>query len=203
MHFHNKFKDYLHICSYGLIAGVLARLTDFLPTSNLWYIQSISTLHGFWIICMAVLIWRSVSHLTAGINVLLFCLFATTAYFGSAYLLALIHSNFQYGDFQTKTFLNYVMISVACGIAAFVLYAWSHGNWYSAVVLAIPIGLLTAETITVLMMLNKNQTHLFQVLLNAGFCLYLGLQFRKLTKFKELYTVSVIAITGLLYHFLF
>lgn len=203
MRFHNKIRNYLQVCSFGLIAGILARFTDFLPYDSLWNIHSIIALYGLWIICAAVFIWRSTSHLAAGLNVLLFFLLANAAYFGSEFLLGLLFPQLGYGGFQTKQFLYYVVASLICGVAAFILYSWNHGNWYGAIALAIPIGLLAAETITVLNLLHKNHTHLLPVLLDAGFCLYLGLQFRKLTKYKELYTVSVIAITYFAYKFLY
>ena len=203
MRFHNKIRDYLRVCSFGLFAGILARATDFVPYDSLWNIHTFTALYGVWIICAAILIWRSTSHLASGLNVLLFFLFTTVAYFGSEFLIGIFFPQLGYSGFETKAFIHYAITSAVCGVAAFILYSWSHGNWYSAIALAIPIGLLTAETIIVLKQLQNNHTNLFQVILNAGFCLYLGIQFRKQTKFKELYTVSVIAITGLVYKFVF
>lgn len=203
MRFHNKIRDYLRVCSFGLIAGIFTRLTDFIPYDSLWNIHTITTLYGVWIICAAVMIWRSTSHLAAGLNVLLFFLLTTAVYFGSEFLMGILFPQLGYNGFQTQQFLYYAIASVVCGIIAFILYSWSHKNWYSAIALAIPIGLLAAETIIVLKHLHNNHTDLFQVILNAGFCLFLGIQFRKQTKFKELYTVSVIVITGLVYRYVF
>ena len=203
MRFHNNVKNYLQVISFGLTAGILARGMDFMPNTGLWNVSSIVTMYGLWIILAAVFIWRSTSHLAAGLNVLFLYLFTALAYFGSAFLLGIFLPRLGYGGFAARQFLYYAAVSVGCGILALILYSWCHGNWYGAIMLAVPIGLLAAETAIVLKLLHAQQTHLLQLLLNAGFCLYLGLQFRKLTKFKELYTVSVILFFGLSYQFLF
>lgn len=203
MRFHNKVKDYLKVCSFGLVAGVFSRFVNFFPSGNLWTVSSLVTFYGLWIICASVLIWRSTSHLSAGFNVLLFFLVTDTVYHATTFLLGIIAPSFGFNGFHVQQFLYYAIASIVCGVIAFVLYSWSHSNWYSAIALAIPIGLLAAETMTVLQLLQNYQTHLLQLLLNAGFCLYLGLQFRKLTKYKELYTVSIILILGLSYQYLF
>lgn len=203
MRFHNNIKCYLQVISSGLTAGILALALDFLPGNGLWSISSLASMYGLWIICACVFLWRSSSHLAAGLNVLFFYLFTALAFFGSIFLLGVFIPRLGYGGFATKQFLHYAAVSLGCGILSFILYSWSHNNWYGAIMLAVPIGLLAAETIIVLKLLHTYQTHLLQLLLNAGFCLYLGLQFRKLTKFKELFTVSVIFIAGLSYQFLF
>jgi len=203
MRFRNKIRDYLQVCSLGLFAGIVARVLDFVPYDSLWNIHTVTSLYGVWIICAAVFIWRSTSHLVAGLNVLLFFLLTDTAYFGSEFLLGVFFPKLGYSGFETKLFLYYAVVSVVCGVAAFILYSWNHGNWYSAIALAVPIGFLAGETIIVLRQLHNSHTNLLQVLLNAGFCLFLGIQFRKQTKFKELYTVSVIIITGLVYQFIY
>lgn len=203
MRFHNKAKDYLKVCSFGLIVGLLARFLDFVPSVNLWSVSSLGNFYGLGIICAAVFIWRSTSHLASGLNVFLFFLITNAVYFASAFVLGFLIPNHGYDGFDTQQFLHYAISSIFCGIAAFILYSWSHSNWYSAIALAVPIGLIAAETMIVWKLLQNYQTHLLQLLLNVGFCLYLGLQFRKLTKYKELYTVSVIVISGLSYQYIF
>lgn len=203
MRFHNKLRDYAQVCSFGLFAGILARLTDFLPMDTLWSFPTIATMYGFWVVTVIVLVWRSTSHLTAGLNALLYLLFASVAFYGLQYLLGRFFPQFGISGFPVRMFLYRCVVSVVCGVAAMILYFWNHKAWYAAILLAVPIGILAAEAIHVLIQLQQYQTHLFQLLFNTGFCLYLGIQFRKMTKFKELYTVSVIAVTALCHYFLF
>lgn len=203
MRFHNKLKDYAQVCSFGLLAGILARLTDFLSMESLWSFPTIATMYGFWVVTVVILIWRSASHLTAGLNTFLYLLFSTIAFYGLQYLLGKFFPQFGISGFPVRTFLYRCVASLICGMAAMILYFWNHKAWYAAILLALPIGLLAAESINVLVQLHQYHTHLFQLLFNAGFCLYLGIQFRKMTKVKELYTVSVIAVTALSNYFLF
>ena len=203
MRFHNKFKDYATICSFGIFAGVVARLTDFLSMNTLWSFPTIATLYGFWIITVILIIWRSTSHLTAGINTFFYLLCATVAFFGLQYILGKFVPHYPIKAFPFRRFLYYCVGSLICGLIGAILYFWNHKGWYAAILLAAPLGVLTAESIHDLILLQRYHTHLFQLIFNAGFCLYLGIQFRKMTKFKELYTVSVIAVTALCYYFLF
>ncbi len=203
MRLNNRLNDYIKVSSFGLAAGIIARLTDCLSMDSLWSFPTIATLFGFWIITVTIIIWRSTSHLTAGLNSFLYLFFTTVAFYGLQFILGLFLPKFDIGGFPTRVFLSYVIVSAICGIAGAILYFWNHKAWYSAILMAAPLGVLTSETISVLILLQRNQTHLFQVILNAGFAIYLGVQFRKQTKFKELYTVSIIMITALTYYYLY
>lgn len=203
MRFHNKFKDYAKVCSFGLLAGTLARLTDLLPIGTLWSFSTIATLFGVWIVTVTLLIWRSTSHLTAGLNTFFYLLFTTVAFYGLQYILGIFLPQFDVGFFPMRLFLYSCVAALICGFVALIFYFWNHKTWYAALLLALPIGALAAESVSVLLLLQQYHTHLFQLLFDAGFCLYLGIQFRKTTKFKELYTVSVIAFAAVTYYFLF
>ncbi len=203
MRFHNRFKDYATVSFLGLFAGIIARLTDFCSMDTLWSFPTIATLFGFWIVTVTLIIWRSTSHLTAGLNTFLYLLCMTVAYYGLQYLFGLFLPGFALEEFPLHLFIAYCAASAVCGLLAVILYFWNRKSWYAAILLAAPIGVLAAETLSVLVLLQRHQTHLFQLIFNAGFCLYIGLQFRKSTRYKELYTVSVIAFASACYYFLY
>jgi len=203
MRFHNKFRDYAKICSFGMLAGALSLMTTFLPAGTLWSFSTITTLYGFWIVTSVLLIWRSTSHLTAGLNVFLYLVFTTIAFYGLKYILGFFLPQSENSSFQFQPLLHFAVSAFVCGIAALILYLWNHKSWYGSILLAAPIGLLAAESLYTLFLLQQHQTHLFQMLFNAGFCLYLGIQFRKMAKSKEIYSVSVIGFAALSYYFIY
>ena len=45
----NSLKSYALLFMLGILAGVVCRLSDFLPYESLWSFSSIATLLGFWI----------------------------------------------------------------------------------------------------------------------------------------------------------
>lgn len=197
MRFHNRFKDYLRVSSIGILIGVLAQLICHQSFDNLWSLPSLATMYGFWVVAACFLIWRSSSHIAAGLHVLFFLFFTTLSYYGIPFLMGFVFPYFYGTIFPVSTFLYNCLSIFICGIAAIVLYCWNHHKWYNAILLALPIGLLTAESLHVLSLLHTQQTHLLQLLFNAGFGMYFGLQFRKMAHNKEIYTVTVIAVTWL------
>lgn len=52
----NNTKTYCVLFLIGIIAGILCRLTDFLPyEESLWSLPSMATLFGFWIASIGII----------------------------------------------------------------------------------------------------------------------------------------------------
>jgi len=50
-----RIQSYNVLFFFGLLAGILCRLTDFFPYESLWSLPSIATLFGFWIASVSLI----------------------------------------------------------------------------------------------------------------------------------------------------
>ena len=112
--------------SAGILAGIVCRLTDFLPyEESLWSLPSMATLFGFWIASVVVITDISSSNKGAFLNVFLYMFGMTVSFYGLKYILGLYMPMFSNcGEFQTELFVIYSVLSVFCGAGGYILYFW-------------------------------------------------------------------------------
>lgn len=203
---HNKeiqvhFKSYLLYVWFGLVAGIITRLSDFFPNDDLWSFSSIATLFGFWMLTVTLIIYYSSSNKNAAINVLLYLLGMNFSFYFLKYLLGFLFPMFYNGGFQWNLFVLYNVFALVCSAISYVLYFWNKGNKMSNFLYALPVSGLAAETIGVSIYLYNNHTFLFQVIFDSISLIILGYWFYKKANKKLIYLATIV-VTTLIGYFL-
>ncbi len=195
-------KSYIKIFFIGILIGCICRLLDYFPADTLWSFSSIQTLLGFWIITNTVIVLLSSSNVCAGISSFLYMFGMTLSFYGLQAILGLFIPMFS-GGFRTSLFVMYTVLSIPCGIAAFILYYWNKDNVFNSVLYSLPIGALAAETIAISVYLSKYHTFLLQLLMNSVGIIVFGILFFRRAKSKAIFAVSLILSTLLFYFVLY
>lgn len=185
----------------GILAGVICRLADFFPADTLWSFSSIQTLFGFWIITNTIIVLVSTSNICAGISSFLYMFGMTLSFYGLQTILGMFIPLFS-GEFRFTLFVTYTLLSIPCGIAAFILYYWNKEHSFNSILYSLPIGALIAEIIAVSIYFLEYHTFLFQLLMDIIGAIIFLFMFYKKAKSKGIYLLSVI-ISSLVFYFVF
>ncbi|MFT8321903.1 MAG: hypothetical protein ABF649_13440 [Bacillus sp. (in: firmicutes)] len=204
---HNKgiqvhFKSYLLYVGFGLVGGIITRLSDFSPNDDLWSFSSIATLFGFWMLTVTLIIYYSSSNKNAAINVLLYLFGMNFSFYFLKYLFGLFVPMFYNEGIQWNLFILYNVFALVCSAISYVLYFWNKENKMSNFLYALPVSGLAAETIGVIIYLYNNHTFLFQVIFDSISLIIVGYWFYKKVNNKLIYLVTIIVVT-LIGYFLF
>ncbi len=183
----------------GLLAGVATRLTDFCDGGSLWGFHAVATLFGFWIISVTAIVLLSASNLCAAISTFLYLFGMTTSFYALRYFLDAQVFRYEDAAFPSGLFFLYAALSLACGAGAFILYAWEKKSRWGAVLYALPVGALLAESLGVAAYLAGHGTYLSQLLLDLAGALYFGLLFYRRTAYRPLYLAAVCAVAVIVY----
>lgn len=197
----NNIKTYCVLFLIGIIAGILCRLTDFLPyEESLWSLPSMATLFGFWIASVGIITCLSSSNKSAFINSFLYMFGMTISFYGLKYILGFYISRFSNeGQFQTDLFIVYSMLSVICGIDSFVLYFWNRQNIFNSFLYALPTSGMLAEATACLIVLRNNHMLLAQTIFDIVFGLLFGIGFYRKAYNKMFYIGTVITVAVLVF----
>lgn len=193
-------KSYLLLFLFGVLAGVVCRISDLFPYEDLWSLSSIATLFGFWIASVGLITCFSSSNKGAFINSFLYMFGMTISFYGLKYILGFFIPRFSNdGRFQMDLFIVYSLLSVACGVGSFVLYNWNKENKVSSILYALPASGMLAEAIGCLFVLVNQHMLLAQTLFDFFFALLFGAALFKKAKNKMLYLISMIVVTALVF----
>ncbi|MDY3618425.1 hypothetical protein [Agathobaculum sp.] len=195
----NNAQPYLWMVIFGLLAGILTRLTDFLPADSIWGFQSIATLFGFWMVTVTLVICSSSSNGNAAARVFVYLFCMNIGFYGLKYLYRFFAPNRADEGFQTNLFLLYTLLALACAAISFVLYFWNRDSALNSVLYALPVGGLAAETIGMAVFFFANRTYLFQLLFDLAGGVAFGLLFFRKAKSKPLYAATAAAVAALGY----
>lgn len=189
-------KAYFVLFLTVMIAGILCRLTDFLPyEESLWSLPSIATLFGFWIASVGIITCLSSSNKSAFINSFLYMFGMTTSFYGLKYILGFYIPRFSNeGQFQTDLFIVYSILSVACGIGSFVLYFWNRQNVFNSFLYALPASGMLAEAVACLIVLCNSRMLLAQTIFDIVFGLLFGIGLYRKAYNKLFYIGTVITV---------
>ncbi len=197
----HSLKSYIKIFLVGILIGCICRLADYFPADTLWSFSSIQTLVGFWIITNTIIVLLSTSNICAGISSFLYMFGMTLSFYGLQAILGMFIPLF-WGGFRRSLFVMYTILSVPCGIAAFILYYWNRDNIFNSVLYSFPVGALASEAIAIFIYFLKYHTFLFQLLMDIAGVIIFFLIFFKKVKSKGLYIFSSI-ISSLVFYFIF
>lgn len=198
-------KAYFVLFLIGMIAGILCRLTDFLPyEESLWSLPSIATLFGFWIASVGIITCLSSSNKSAFINSFLYMFGMTISFYGLKYILGFYISRFSNeGQFQTDLFIVYSILSVACGIGSFVLYFWNRQNVFNSFLYALPASGMLAEAVACLIVLYNGRMLLAQTIFDIVFGLLFGIGLYRKAYNKLVYIGTVITVAVSVFLFVY
>lgn len=194
-------KSYFILFLIGMTAGILCRLTDFLPyEQSLWSLPSIATLFGFWIASVGIITCLSSSNKGAFINSFLYMFGMTFSFYGLKYILGFYIPRFSNeGQFQMDLFIVYSILSVACGIGSFVLYYWNRHNVFNSFLYALPVSGLLAEAAACLIVLCNSHMLLAQTIFDIAFGLLFGIRLYKKAYHKIFYLGTIIIVAVLVF----
>lgn len=194
-------KTYFALFLTGMGAGILCRLTDFLPyEESLWSLPSIATLFGFWIASVGIITCLSSSNKGAFINSFLYMFGMTLCFYGLKYILGFYIPRFSNeGQFQTDLFIAYSILSVVCGIGSFVLYFWNRKNVFNSFLYALPASGMLAEAVACLIVLCNSHMLLAQTIFDIAFGLLFGILMYKKAYNKMLYIGTMIIVALLVF----
>lgn len=201
----NKFlkhsvRSYIKIFLIGIFIGCICRLADYFPADTLWSLSSIQTLLGFWMITNTLIVLLSTSNICAGISSFLYMFGMSLSFYGLQAVLGLFIPLFS-GGFRLSLFVLFAVLSVPCGLAAFVLYYWNKDTVFNSVLYALPVGFLAAEIIGISIYLSKYHTFLFQLIMDSIGLVLFGILFFKRAKSKIIYVISFV-ISALIFYFI-
>lgn len=188
-------KSYILFVGIGLAAGIITRLSDFLPNDDLWSFSSIATLFGFWMLTVTLIIYFSSSNTNAAINVLLYLFGMNFSFYFLKYVLGIFIPRFDNEGFQWNLFILYSVFALVCSIISYVLFFWNKENRLSNFLYALPVSGLAAETIGVSLYLYHNHTFLFQFIFDSLSLIVLGCWFYQKANNKLIYIATIVAAT--------
>ena len=197
----HNLKSYSIIFIIGILVGCVCRLLDYFPADTLWSFSSIQTLLGFWIITNTIIVLFSSSNICAGISSFLYMFGMTLSFYGLQAILGMFIPLF-WGGFRLSLFVMFTILSIPCGIAAFILYYWNKDNTFNSILYSLPVGALLAETIATTIYLLQYNKFLFQILMDAIGVIILGYLFFGKAKSKKTYIIFV-GISALIFYFIF
>ncbi|MFC7371966.1 hypothetical protein ACFQPF_09765 [Fictibacillus iocasae] len=197
------FKSYFHYVGWGLVAGILTRLTDFFPNDDIWSFSSIATLFGFWIVTVTLITYYSSSNQQAAVNVLVYLFAMNISFYMLKYALGFFVLMFNNDGFQWSLFILYSIVAVVCSAISYVLYFWNKENKWSNVLYALPISGLAAETIGVGIYLYNNHTFLFQFMFNFLSFMLLFRWFYQKANHKLIYLAAITVTTLIVYSLIY
>lgn len=197
----HSIKSYLSIFLVGIVIGCLTRLLDYCPADTLWSFSSPQTLLGFWIITNTVIVLLSTSNICAGISSFLYMFGMTLSFYGLKAILEMFTPGFS-EPFCTSLFVQFTLLSIPCGIAAFILYYWNKDYFTNSVLYALPIGALIAEIIAIIIYFLEHHTFLFQLLMDIGGAIAFLFIFYKKAKSKMIFIIATV-LSSLAFFFIF
>ena len=192
-------KSYIKIFFVGILVGCICRLADYFPADTLWSFSSIQTLLGFWIITNTTIVLLSTSNICAGISSFLYMFGMTLSFYALQAILGMFIPMFS-GGFRFGLFILFTVWSIACAIAAFILYYWNREHIFSSVLYSLPVGALFAETIAVFIYFLEHQTFLFQLLMDIIGAVVFTIIFFKKVNYRKMYIVGIVLSTLVFYY---
>ena len=183
---------------FGILAGILCRLSDFFPYESLWSFPSIATLFGFWIASVGIITCCSASNRGAFLHTFLYMFGMTLSFYGLKSILGVFLAQFS-GEFPTRLFLAYSAISLICGIGSGILYFWNKKTTFGSVLCALPAAGMLAEAIGCLIVLLTRRMLLGQTLFDFAFAAVFGILLYRKANYKVLYFVTLTITAALVF----
>ena len=195
-------RSYSVLFSFGILVGVLCRLTDFFPYESLWSLPSIATLFGFWIASVSLITYCSSSNCGAFWGSFLYMFGMTVSFYTLKFILGFFWERFS-GEFPTALFLAYSAMALICGIGSYILYFWNKKALFSSLLCALPASGMLAEAIACLIVLWKRKMLLGQTIFDFIFAVIFGVLLYWKAKSKLLFFLTLVTATGIMFFLIY
>lgn len=190
--FQNDIRSYTLVVVLGLLAGVITRLSDYLPGDTLWSFSSIASAFGFWMVTTTFVIYYSSSNRNAFLNVLLYLSSMNFIFYTGQFLLGLHIDRFHVEGVNWGLLLLYDVIALAAAVISYMLYYWNSKGVVGSMLYALPLAGLGSETLGLMVFLARTHTYLFQLLFDSISFVLIGILFYKKSNHKVIYISTVI-----------
>ena len=195
-------RSYSVLFSFGILAGILCRLTDFFPYESLWSLPSIATLFGFWIASVSLITYCSSSNCGAFWGSFLYMFGMTVSFYTLKFILGFFWEQFS-GEFPTALFLAYSVMALVCGIGSYILYFWNKKALFSSLLCALPASGILAEAIACLIVLWKQKMLLGQTIFDCIFAVIFGVLLYWKAKSRLLFFLTLVIATGIVFFLIY
>lgn len=193
----NTKESYLKVTIWGLVIGLITEACNLLPNDGLLGLSSIAGSYGFWIFTTTFVVYFSCSNKNALVNTFLYLGGMCVSYYIFDAFVVLFTPNLsRTGFIDWGKLIFWGGAAIVCALAAYVLYYWNNGKWYSDFLYALPVAGMLVDTIGCALKLYYSHTQLVMFILDITFLIIMIVFFFLKSKKKVVFiAVLIIAAT--------
>lgn len=196
---HDTKKSYMKVIIFGLIIGIVTELVNLLPNNDGLGLSSIAGTFGFWIFTTTLVIHLSCSNKNAMMNTFLYLASMCCSFYLLQGGIKFFTPNVTVdGLIEWSHLFFWIMISIVCGIVAYILYYWNQNNLFSNILYALPVAGMLIDTVNNCLKFYYSHTQFFGVILDVIFLMIMFCLFLKKSNKKIIFIITVlfVAIIG-------
>ncbi len=196
---HDTKKSYMKVIIFGLIIGIVTELVNLLPNNDGLGLSSIAGTFGFWIFTTTLVIYLSCSNKNAMMNTFLYLASMCCSFYLLQGGIKFFTPNVTVdGLIEWSHLFFWIMISIVCGIVAYILYYWNQNNLFSNILYALPVAGMLIDTVNNCLKFYYSHTQFFGVILDVIFLMIMFCLFLKKSNKKIIFIITVlfVAIIG-------
>lgn len=188
-------KSYIKVIIFGLIIGIVTELVNLLPNNDVLGWSSIAGTFGFWIFTTTFIIYLSCSNKNAMFNTFLYLVSMCCSFYVLQGVIKFFMPNVTVdGLIEWSHLFFWMMISVICGIVAYILYYWNKNNQFSNILYALPIAGMLLDTINNCLKFYYSHTQLLGAILDVIFLMLMFVLFMKKSNRKIIFMITIIFV---------
>ena len=196
MKLQNTKKCYIKVIVFGLIIGIVTELVNLLPNNDVLGLSSIAGTFGFWIFTTTFMIYLSCSNKNAMLNTFLYLASMCCSFYLLQGIIKFFTPNITVdGLIEWSHLFFWIMISILCGIVAYILYYWNKNNQFSNILYALPVAGMLIDTVNNCLKFYYSHTQLLGAILDVIFLIILFCLFMKKSNRKILFIFTIIFVT--------
>ena len=196
MKLQNTKKCYIKVIVFGLIIGIITELVNLLPNNDVLGLSSIAGTFGFWIFTTTFMIYLSCSNKNAMLNTFLYLASMCCSFYLLQGIIKFFTPNITVdGLIEWSHLFFWIMISILCGIVAYILYYWNKNNQFSNILYALPVAGMLIDTVNNCLKFYYSHTQLLGAILDVIFLIILFCLFMKKSNRKIFFIFTIIFVT--------
>lgn len=188
-------KSYTKVIVFGLVIGIVTELVNLLPNNDILGLSFIAGTFGFWIFTTTFIIYLSCSNKNAMINTFLYLASMCFSFYLLQGIITFFTPNITVdGLIEWSHLFFWTIISIICGIVAYILYYWNKNNMFSDILYALPIAGMLIDTVNNCLKFYYSHTQLLGAILDIIFLIIMFCFFMKKTNRKIIFIITVILV---------